>query len=252
MPARRLGALPPKPDRRRLALAAYLPAGQLPPPPAESYRTGGITDWGLMGNDQLGDCTVAGIGHLVMGWSHTASGTAVTIPDADIQTAYSAVSGYNPVTGANDNGALLLDALDYHRQTGIGGNKNTGYAALDLRDPTAVRQAVYLFGGAYAALRLPDSAMQQTDAGQAWTVPWFSSSLGGHCVPILSYSADWLWCITWGKIQGMTWDFFARFFVEAYAVVDPSWLSQTGTSPTGLNLSALQSDLSAVGQPVAA
>jgi hypothetical protein len=203
-------------------------------------------------NDQLGDCTVAAIVHLIMAWSRISSGTAVSIPDADALAAYSAVSGYDPKTGANDNGAQLLDVLAYHRQTGIAGNRNLAYAGLDLRFADSTRNAVNLFGGAYVSLSLPVSAMDQNEQGLAWTVPWFSLSEGLHCVPVLSYSPDWLWCITWGGIQGMTWDFYTRYAQEAYAVLDPSWLSGSGTSPTGLNLSALQSDLSAVGQPVAA
>ena len=158
MSNRKLGRLPARPDARRLMLGSYLAAAQLPPPPAQSDRTGGISDWGDMLNagdsplvkgGAVGDCTCAGIGHMIMAWSRIASGTAVVPSDQQILTAYEAVSGYNPATGANDNGCLCTGVLEYHRTTGISGNRNVGYAAIDPRDPTALSQTVYLFGGAY-------------------------------------------------------------------------------------------------------
>ena len=84
----------------------------------------------MMHNDTIGDCTCAAAGHLVMEW--TANVGAETTPaDADILAAYSAITGYDPKTGANDNGAVETDVLNYWRKTGIAGHKIMAYAALE-------------------------------------------------------------------------------------------------------------------------
>jgi hypothetical protein len=49
--------------RRRTA--AHKMLASLPPPPAAVDNTCGVTAWGMMSNDQLGDCTIAGIGHSI-------------------------------------------------------------------------------------------------------------------------------------------------------------------------------------------
>ena len=59
----------------------------------------------MMDNDQIGDCTCAAAGHLIMEWTANAQSKMVTPTDKQIVAAYSAITGYNPTTGANDNGA---------------------------------------------------------------------------------------------------------------------------------------------------
>ena len=213
-----LGKHAPKADARRFMLASYTSA-QLPAPPAQCDRTYGITDWTPMGNcgedapppgvKVCGDCAYAGIGHMIMAWSMGSTKKPLILPDTTIVQAYADGTGYNPVTGLGDNGSNLMDVLEQHRLKGIGGNQNVGHGALDIRNQTQIMQAVYLFGGAYIGVQLPASAEEQTEANLTWTTPWFSPIKGGHCVPIVAYTATHLWCITWAKFQAMTWDFFS-------------------------------------------
>lgn len=253
---RKLGKHAAKADARRLMLAAYMSA-TLPAPPATCDRTYGITDWTAMGNSGedepppgvkvCGDCAYAAPGHMVMGWSMGTAKTPLIIPAPEIVAAYAAGTGYNPVTGLGDNGSSMPSVCEQWRSTGIGGNKISAYGALDLRNPVAIQQAVYLFGGAYIGLNLPGSAEQQTDANLVWTTPWFSPIIGGHAVCILSYDAVHAWLITWGKIQCATWDFLFRYMDEAFACIDPLWVGTNGLAPdSGLNLPALVSSLNLV------
>jgi hypothetical protein len=245
MPQRCLGKLPAKADVRRLMMSAYTSA-KLPPPPATSDRTYGISPWGLMANDRLGDCAYASVGHMQMAWSMGASKKAVVITDAEIIAAYTA-TGYNPTTGAHDDGSNLIEVQEQWRSVGIAGNKILGYTGLDLRTQLQIMQAVYYFGGAYIGVNLPQSAEQQTDAGLTWTVPWFSPIIGGHAIPILSYDATHVWAVTWGQVQAITWEFISRYCDEAYAIVDPLWIEANGEAPdSGLNITTLVADLGAV------
>lgn len=220
----------------------------------------------MMANDTIGDCTCAAAGHMIECWTANL-GDAFTPTNAQITTAYSAVSGYVVGNSATDNGAVELDVLNYWRKQGIGGHKIDAYAALDLNNGAhddersrqevqeCVKQAIALFGGAYIGLALPLSAQQQT----VWDVPSLWSRLrnqdapgswGGHAVPVLAYDASGLTCITWGAKKRMTWEFFARYCDEAYAPLSCDWLNAQGNDPCGLDLAQLAADLAEITQSV--
>ncbi|HEX3732609.1 MAG TPA: hypothetical protein VHU91_06795 [Mycobacteriales bacterium] len=243
-------------DPRRLMMSAFTSA-RLPAPPATCDRTYGITDWTPMGNSGedapppgvkvCGDCAYAGPGHMVMAWSMGTTKKPLIIPDTEIVAAYASGTGYNPVTGAGDNGSSMPAVCEQWRTKGIGGNKITAYGALDQSRQVSIQQAVYLFGAAFVGLMLPQSAMQQTEANLVWTTPWFSPIIGGHAVPILAYDAVHIWLITWAKIQCATWDFLFRYMDEAFACIDPLWIASDGLAPdSGLNVPALVADLDLV------
>src|SRR5271156_5340864 len=92
----------PRTRNSQLLLAKYF-LRDMPPPPAKLYREYKIAeaDWGMFGNDTIGDCTCAAIAHMLM--LVTAHTGKIVVPDqASVIEFYSAVSGYEPSTGAND------------------------------------------------------------------------------------------------------------------------------------------------------
>src|SRR6202790_2804117 len=75
-------------DPRTLLLASYVTPG-LPVPPASvdlSPKVG--ASWGMMDNDQIGDCTCAAVGHLIMEWTANAGKKMATPTDEQIVAAY--------------------------------------------------------------------------------------------------------------------------------------------------------------------
>jgi hypothetical protein len=127
--------------------------------------------------------------------------------------AYEAVSGYDPRTGENDNGAVEIDVLNYWRRNGIGGRKFDAYVALEPRNHEHIRDSIHLFGGCYVGLALPVSAQRQ----RTWTVPpggptgpGAPGSWGGHAVVLVAYNPRRVTCITWGEEKQMTWAFSTR------------------------------------------
>ena len=73
-------------------MAAYLSTG-LPTPPASFDLTTKVPSWGMMENDQLGDCTCAAAGHLIMEWTVNAGKKMCPPTDKQIVDAYSAITG---------------------------------------------------------------------------------------------------------------------------------------------------------------
>lgn len=251
-----LGKRPTKVDPRTLKFSRYLKKRALPPPPPTLDYGGKVAAWGMMQNDRLGDCTCAAAGHQIQVWTSQAKGRAVTVSDGSVIKAYSAVSGYDPRTGKNDNGAFALDVLNYWRKTGVGGRKILAYAAVDPKDHFQVKAALYLFGGLYTGLALPATAEAQV--GTLWDVAGppqgdaAPGSWGGHMVNAPRYDPDKVEVVTWGGLQWASWAFWDGYVDECYVAVTSDWLDARGKTPAGFNILALLADLSQViGQKVA-
>jgi hypothetical protein len=252
---RKLGRLAPKHDLRTLRLENYMGTALPEPPQLCAWSRKAAVAWGMMANDRIGDCTIAGAGHAVQAWTANES-NETTIADAAIIAAYSAVSGYDPTTGANDNGAVELDVLNYWRKQGIGGHKISAYAAIKPTNHRLVAQALYLFGGVYAGVALPLAAQDQLNAGQPWTVPthgriryeYQPGSWGGHAIYLPDYAlASGLTCVTWGALQSMSWAWWDAYCDECYAILPVNdWVTGTKQAPNGFDLAALQKDLAAI------
>lgn len=244
----KLGKQVARHDPRALLLASYI-SPALPAPPASADLTGKVKSWGMMDNDQIGDCTCAAAGHLIMEWTANA-GKQVTPTDQQIVAAYSAITGYNPQTGANDNGAVEIDVLNYWRQSGIAGRKIGAFVALEPSNHIHVMDSVYIFEGCYLGLQLPISAQAQVQNHQPWSVPpggptgdGKPGSWGGHAVPVVAYDARGVTVVTWGALQTMTWSFWEAYCDEAYAIISNDYLTGKEQTPNGFSLSQLQADL---------
>jgi hypothetical protein len=247
----KLGKLAPKFNKKTLAFSKYLRADAPPLPPAKVYWEYRVpaNAWQFFGNDTIGDCTCACIAHMLMLiTAHT--GEMVTPTLADVIGVYSAVTGYDPSQvqpdGSNptDQGAAITDILAYWQATGIAGHKILGWAKIDQTNKIAMRTAIYLFGGIDIGINVPQSAMDQTNAGQPWDVVPNSPIVGGHSVPNFGDGADGETCVTWAQLQQMSNEFLSTYCDEAYAVVTQDWVDQkSGLAPSHLDVAALIADL---------
>jgi len=252
-PELHLGKLKVRHDRRTLRLCNYrLPT--LPPPPASVDYSGAVSPWLMLRNDACGDCTVAAALHLSMLWDALSGRPAFVPGDDSAISAYSAITGYNPTTGANDNGAVEIDVLNYWRNVGIGGKTIAAYAAVNWLREDRLQQAIFAFKGVYTGVSLPLSAQGQV--GGVWDVvdPSLSGdsapgSWGGHALPAVSYSqADGTYkFITWGAVQTATSAWVKAYVEECYACASAEQLDPNeGKSPDGYDLATLAADLAQV------
>jgi hypothetical protein len=242
----KLGKLPYKHDRRNLQLAKYLVT---PPPCPEVYDwLTRVSKFGPMGNLTAGDCVLAGAGHLIQMWTAN-QGKEIILPDPDILALYSKLTGYDPATGANDNGLNVNDFLKFWRQTGIDGHQIGAYVQVDPANKLHMALACYLFGGVYCGVALPLSAQNQ----EKWEVTNPSltgdaapGSWGGHCVPRGVFDPLGGIFISWGEEYYATNEFIAAYFDEAYAIISQDFLDGKEETPLGFDLAALNADLQAV------
>jgi len=245
-PGMMLGKLAPKVNKKTLMFSKYLRGTPPPIPPVKLWREYKVdqSNWGMYGNDTIGDCTCAEVAHMLMlVTAHT--GSIVVPPTADVIAMYSAITGYDPATGANDNGAAISDVLNYWQTTGLSGHKILGWVQMDQTNLTAVKQAIYLFGGVDLGVNLPNSAMDQTNANETWDVVADDGGIdGGHSIPLFGYGSVGTNCVTWGQRQEMTWEWFSKYCDECYAVITQDWINKaSGLAVNMLNIEELNADL---------
>lgn len=236
----KFGKKPAKRSRKTLFLANYLHTSAIAYPAVKAWER--PIDYGMLGNDSVGDCTIAGFYHLRMNMQAVANaGTPLVVTTAEALADYSAITGYNG-TPATDNGANCIDVLNWYRQ------KSTiaGYVALDQGNIEQVKIGTYLFGGAYIGFNVPLSMVNQLNSGQDpdWSYsPDDTASGEGHCVTPVGYGRDGLAVISWGKVYRTSWDFWNAWVDEAFCIVSKDWIKRSGVSPTGLDLNGLLADM---------
>lgn len=232
-------------DSRTLRLARYLNPAHLPPILPETHWGNNIPPayFPIYLNDQLGDCTVAGAAHLITTITFN-TGLVVLPTDGQVLTMYEA-SGYKPSDPRTDQGWDLLGASKYLHNTGLAGVKVNAFAEVNSSDTEMLRRVVALFGGAYAGVELPQSAID--DFGKTvWSDTQDKRMAGGHCMHILDYNTTGPIYTTWGQRQQATWAWYLTYNDEVVVLLFYDWITKNGISPSGFNQPALEADLQVV------
>lgn len=242
----KLGKLPARPGAVTFKLALYGSALKDPPANGGHYKM--INDWqGMMGNDELGDCVCAEAGHGTLYFNYLA-GLHLAIPTAHVIDMYSAVTGYKPGQPDTDRGTDMSLAASYRRKTGLQDangkyHKIAAYLALDIgNNKDELKKAIYYFGGAGLGFNFPNTAMDQFNTNEPWTVVKGAKIDGGHDVWACGYDDKYIYVVTWGKIQKMSWAFFTKYSDEALAYLSEEMLKD-GKSLEGFSTSQLAADL---------
>jgi hypothetical protein len=238
----RLGKAPFTPDARDLRFSSYVSSLPAVPTTFGHDRLIKPAAWGMLGNDEQGDCVWAGAAHETMLWNAEA-GRHVGFTTSGV------LSDYHQVAGPGDDGTVVRDAYSFRKATGVqdasGRRHRIGaYVQLEPGNVDHLWQALYLFGAVGIGIRFPSSAMSQFQAGQRWSVVPGSPVEGGHYIPVVA-RRDGIVCVTWGREQRMTKGFYEEYCDEAWATVSVEAL--TGKrSLEGFDLAALNVDLQKV------
>lgn len=235
---KKLGKQPPRHDPRTYRVTA--PDRHQIPDVCDYSR--GIK-YDMLGNDKAGDCVFASRGHLLLTWT-THAQAPLRINATDALTDYADVTGYNPQTGANDNGTVMLDAMKRWQRNGYtrpGQTRDylTHYASIQPTDTRAIKRAVYGLGGIMAGIQVP-SGFMSLPAGRSWDMTQITdtASVGGHCIPIVGYTPYGIYFVTWGERTFMPWETFAQIADECWLVMSrENWTQTDGLTPLGLEIS---------------
>lgn len=230
-------------DSRTLRLSKFFTNALPPPPPARDW-TRGEKSWGEMLNDQLGCCTIAGLGHGGQIWTINAS-KEITIGDDLILQAYKDWCGYDG-TPATDQGGICLNVLKAFKAQGLGSVSLTAFASVLPANQTHVMQAINLFLGLYIGMDVPQYIMPNVgDTPAYWDLAPKADNtiIGGHCVYLTGYDARGPKFISWGINYQMSWAYWGKFVDEAYSLISKNMIESVGVSPLGFSLEDLETDL---------
>jgi hypothetical protein len=257
------GRLPADYSRPRLVFERYLDPRHpmcrpnLPPVPLtqDVDRASEVASWPVYMNDQLGDCTIAGIGHMYGALTRYAKGAEALFDNGQVVTVYSRVGGYVPGDPSTDGGCVMQDVLTDQQKNGMTDTAGTvhkvaGYAALgNPHDLDLLGQVLDVFGSVYVGCNVQAQMETEFGDGQPWTWTPGAQVIGGHAVCLqrrLGSGSAPLEYVTWGALQPATAGFQAGAVDEAWAVVTEDWIAANGTSVEGLDLRQLLADMRAV------
>ena len=211
--------------------------GRLPTPP----RTVEVpkSSYPIDCNDRIGDCTIAGVDHLIRAWDTEVSEHDPPPIEAWIETEYF------KLTGGEDTGLNEAEVLKTWQTSGLFGEKIAAYAPVNPKDLLELHQAVAFYGGCYLGIECPASAQEQFANDEPWTYEG-SEVQGGHCVAALGYGPNGgLHCATWGGVAVLEASFLAHYLDEAWCIL-PHELVEAKKDSLGINLAQLQQDLAKV------
>jgi hypothetical protein len=217
----------------------------------------GPTGWKILGNGPpddnsipqadaaalqgAGDCAWAGSAHETMLLCKNARRPVPKFTGLNILQQYSAYSGYDLVTGANDNGSDVVEVLKWRQTKGLvdasGGIHKIGvFVSLEVGNLTELWEALYYFDTVGLGINFPESAMTQLNQGQIWSVVSGAQIEGGHYIPLVGRPTANTWtCITWGQRQIMTEQFVTTYMDEAYCYITlERYNAVTGETPQGV------------------
>jgi hypothetical protein len=236
----------PSPEPPKLAFKTYLLPHLLPPiPPTFGHqylypRRG----WGMLGNNVLGDCTVAGSMHAVMLWRSV-------IKKPVRFTTLDAKEDYFAITGGVDSGADMVAVAKYWQSIGFRDSKANRHKILAYMqtDPANLEHAdaaCFLFDAVGLGIEVGEAEMNDFSQGRPWDDP--NTSVDGyHYVPYVGKDFDYRYVVTWGGIQPVTERWYKAKVNEVVPILSDEDLLADGKSEDGFDMDALMADLEAVG-----
>jgi hypothetical protein len=225
--------------------AALDPLGS-PPVASNDYISAVTVPWGVMGNDDVGDCTIADCGHSLM--LRTANNGQIVVPTTQqILDLYSNLSGWSPSNPSSDNGLDESTVCAYMVSTGLLGHKADATGSVDPWNFDHLKWCIQLFGSCRIGLNFPAYAVDLFDAGKVWDISTTGDqSTDGHDVPLVDYRNGYFTCVSWGKLQMMTPAFLNHYIEEAHSELYFDWIKSQGEAPSGFSLIDLTAKLQQV------
>jgi hypothetical protein len=240
----------------RLSLKNYLDESQLPEVANVDFSTHakGLAD--VLGNDELGDCTSAGVLHAletILG----VAGTPASFTREEAIHFYSLSTGYDPSDPSTDQGGDEISVLDFAAEHGIDGkglHQIAGSILVDACNKTELRWCIANLANIYYGVALPDSYVNPFPAGNGFVWgPGTPNPNNGHCFIAYGMNDEGSLIDTWGELGVFTYEAQTKLATnagggEAHALVTRDLLSAAGQkSPGGFAWQDLLSDLAKIG-----
>lgn len=240
------GMKPWREDAIKLQFVNYLDRSKLPAVPRTyGHVKRNDVPWGMLGNDEVGDCVLAGRAHETMVYALATRRGLPSFTSDGIKEQYFAL------TGGKDEGLDPISVAKWSVTTGLkdaAGELHKVKAFASVNNDKDLDIAAYIFGACGIGFLVPDTALAEFDAGK----PWVATSEApnrehGHYVPLVGRNSRGLrFVVTWGRLQAVTDAFWRKYFVGAVAYFSLEYMLANGISPEGIKEAQLDSDLRAL------
>src|SRR5512137_1798223 len=108
----------------------------------------------MFANDEIGDCTIAGMAHGETIWSGLVKNKNI-YPEDLVKKIYFSL------TGGDDTGLAMLTVLDYFKKNIVLGEKIYAYMSVNSHNHTHVKQAINLFGGLFVGFQVQEKCIEE-------------------------------------------------------------------------------------------
>jgi len=223
------------PSAIRKALSKTGPIGSAPPA-QWARQLAAKSFWPAYFNHTLPTCWPAAYAHWiqVLTWNN---GKYAIPPEKYVLQAYYGAGGFNPATGQGTQGVYSLNMLNWLLNNPFGGDKHVidGFASIDAtnRDDDKLKWAIYSFGHVFAAVVLPQSAIDQYHAGDGHPFTIVDGPDGepqwAHLLPFFGSSGSKLGTSTWGTSKDAMADWFWKYVREIWVVKSKEWKQLAGS-----------------------
>lgn len=222
------------------------------PPIAADWHRYCPPDNDPLGNDRLGLCVEVADARIIQIHKAVVWNDPTKPKEADIIARYAAETGYNPATGAGDNGTDTVEDMTAWSTRGIAITDQTKdiprWARANPQDQAEVNLSIAHAGPVAVTIALPLAFQNLSVWDQAPGVgpQWQPAGWGFHRVMCGKFDAGFRTLRTWGRDLVIHPDSWSRFVAAVDVVLSREWLDTTGLSPTGLDLDALDADMAAL------
>jgi hypothetical protein len=231
---KRLGRKPAS-HREALSFTDYLTPGKLTPIPGQANHLSEVPTWALGANNQFSTCGPTSCANFTIMAFRYLLGIPVTVTDDAIFALYRLAGnpGFNPATGADDNGVDMNVLMEAWVENGLSvtlpGNvqqvvKPLATAALNIHDIDGIRASTAVLGGVLFGFDM--EVAQQTQ--HVWTPQPGSAQWGGHAVfggMYTSIAQNDENVVSWAAQYGTSDSFILQQGEEVFVAVLPQMLT---------------------------
>jgi hypothetical protein len=207
------------------------------PPKAFDYSTE-VASYPMALNDQLGDCTLAGVIHMLQ-LAYAEIGEIFDYPGDEVVR-----DTYLHLTGGADAGLVEHQVLQTWMRDGLFGTKIAAYAPINIQNRQEMAAACYAFGSLYLGVEMPPNAETQFETHQPWHIEGLPEKpTGGHCIVATGVNNLGIDHITWGDTESMTWEWWSTYGSEAWVVIPEVFVEADHGPVWDIDILTLQKDL---------
>ena len=202
--------------------------------------------WGMLDNDQYGDCVAAAVYHVDESLFLRRGVAPYPYQAPECLGWYFKINGVapGPAGSASDQGTDPAVAMAAWQSEGLPGHKLAGWGVL-AGNSRLIRRAIWEFGACLFCVALPDNWQSQVDASGAahWRGAQTPDQQNGHGICVNGYTPGMFELVSWGQPGDLDNDWAASCVEQVFVALSVDAVNSADVGPSGFDLAAMRADL---------